>query len=134
MPRRVSDPPKTVLIVEDDEWIADAVAGALADEGFVVMQASCLRDARGLLARRHPDVLVLDLELPDGASDGLLDELAGRMSAPPSVLVSASPRAKGVATRHSIALLSKPFDLDELIAVVRSAIVRARPAWAKKRT
>ena len=68
------------LIVEDDADSAQMVAALIGNEGFSAATASSLRDARRQMAMRQPDLLLLDLRLPDGNGMSLLDEheLVGR--------------------------------------------------------
>jgi DNA-binding NtrC family response regulator len=65
------------LIVEDDPEAAASLAGLVAAEGFTVATAQSLGEARGELARRHPDVILLDLVLPDGSGLALAEEARG---------------------------------------------------------
>jgi DNA-binding NtrC family response regulator len=60
--------------------------------------------------------------LPDGLADELLEELARRASAPPTVMVSASPAAPEVARSYGIAFVAKPFDIDGLLMAIQRAI------------
>ena len=62
------------LIVEDDLETARAMAALVAAEKFTVATASTLRDARRQLALQTPDIVLLDLELPDGSGMELFDE------------------------------------------------------------
>ena len=54
-----------ILVVDDEPSIVDAVATALRYEGYEVDEASNGRDALGAVARREPDLIVLDWMLPD---------------------------------------------------------------------
>ena len=62
------------LIVEDDEDSARMMAALVAREGHSVMCAPSLATARGLIAMQRPDLLLLDLHLPDGDGLALFDE------------------------------------------------------------
>lgn len=65
-----------VLIVEDNLDSAEMMAALVATEGFTVAVANSLRDARGQLALHPPDVVLLDLMLPDGSGMELFDDPA----------------------------------------------------------
>lgn len=58
-----------LLVVEDDREIRAMMQSSLSVEGFEVQTAVSLSEARAMLQHRTPDVVVLDLGLPDG--DGL---------------------------------------------------------------
>jgi two-component system, OmpR family, KDP operon response regulator KdpE len=116
----------SALVVEDDETIREALMITLEGEGYVARGVASLSEAREALAGHSPTVVVLDLMLPDGRGDELLDELATRSDAPPTVLVSASPDAPAVARRFGIACMTKPFDLDHLLAMLQAAIAQQR--------
>jgi DNA-binding response OmpR family regulator len=70
---------KTVLLVDDDEWISNLLAELLREEGYFVLQASTAAKALELAAERAPDVIVLDLRLPDGSGVEVLRELRARV-------------------------------------------------------
>jgi two-component system, NtrC family, response regulator AtoC len=63
------------LIVEDDADSAQAMAELVAMQGFSVATAGSLRDARRQLALQQPDVVLLDLRLPDGSGMALFDDV-----------------------------------------------------------
>src|SRR6478736_1406201 len=62
------------LIVEDDTDAARMMAQLVANEGFSAATAQSLREARRQMAMQQPDVVLLDLKLPDGNGMALLDE------------------------------------------------------------
>jgi DNA-binding NtrC family response regulator len=62
------------LIVEDDADSAEMMAALIASEGFTAATAQTLRDARRHLAMREPDIVLLDLMLPDGSGMELFKE------------------------------------------------------------
>src|SRR3954449_9611443 len=57
--------PQRILVVDDEPSIVDAVATALRYEGYEVEEAATGRDALAGVARREPDLVVLDWMLPD---------------------------------------------------------------------
>ena len=62
------------LVVDDDSDAAETLAMLIADEGCSVACAGSLHDARRQLAMHRPDVVFLDLHLPDGSGFKLFDE------------------------------------------------------------
>lgn len=110
-----------ILVVEDDAVLSRAVCDALIDEGYVVLTASTAEAARAMLQRSRPSVLVLDLTLPDCFGGDLLAELAQTDDPPPTVILSVFHLASMIANRYNVELVSKPFEMDLLIAAVRRA-------------
>jgi len=111
-----------VFVVEDDRTIASAVCELLRDAGYAPRSASTLEEATRYLRELVPDCLVLDLSLPDGEADVLLAQLTRGREAPPTVLLSADPRARQLATRFAVAYVAKPFDADVLLAAIETAL------------
>ena len=74
------------LIVEDDADSARMMAALVINEGYSAATAQSLRDARRQLALQPPDLVLLDLRLPDGSGMSLLDDraLIGNSEATPA--------------------------------------------------
>ena len=119
--------PSTLLIVEDEQAIRRYVCSALESEGFRVFEAATQQ--RGLLeaASRQPDMLVLDLGLPDGDGLDLIRELRQWSSMPILVLSARSDESDKIAALDAGAddYLLKPFGMGELLARIRAALRRA---------
>src|SRR3954463_4577285 len=60
----------TILLVEDEVHAAQSLSRVLADQGHVVWHAETAADARAILRQNRPDLIILDLSLPD--VDGLV--------------------------------------------------------------
>ena len=113
-----------VLVVEDDREIRGLLMSVLAVEGFEVRSAVTVREAQALLQHDSPDLVILDLGLPDGDGADLLQRTRG-MAAPPVVVVSARhDEAQKIALLDAGAddYLVKPFGVGELLARVRVAL------------
>ena len=123
--------PHSVLVVEDDPALRDAMVRALRQDGYDVTSADGGRDALSQLETVEPDVVLLDLGLPqlDGLSVCRRLRTAGRRV--PVLVVTArdavSDRVSGLDAGADDYLV-KPFALDELLARVRALIRRAEPA------
>ena len=122
----------TILIVEDEQAIRRFVRSALEAEGFRVCEADGVQ--RGLIeaATRKPDLVVLDLGLPDGEGLDLIPRLKADCRAPVIVLSSRDQEADKVAALDLGAddYLTKPFGTAELLARVRTAIRHTRTTSA----
>jgi two-component system KDP operon response regulator KdpE len=113
-----------VLVVEDDREIRALMQSTLSVEGFDVATAVSLSEAEALLQHDPPDVVVLDLGLPDG--DGaLLVRRTRRTSSVPIIVVSARHQeAQKIELLDAGAddYLTKPFSVGELLARIRVAL------------
>jgi DNA-binding response OmpR family regulator len=106
---------RVVLVVDDDRTVQDAVREELANRDYEVVIASDGESALRLLDSIGPDVLVLDLELPN-VSGPLVAARLRRMENPPRLLIcSAIPYAPEIATDvEADAILLKPFVRSDL--------------------
>ncbi|GAC1351523.1 MAG: hypothetical protein NVS3B20_10390 [Polyangiales bacterium] len=111
-----------VLVVEDDDDIRGVLCDVLLDEGYLVREALSLAQARAHFQSGRPDAMLLDFQLGDGTGDELLNELVLRDAGTPTVMVSASPRARTVAHEFGISVVTKPFDVDCLLETLLRAI------------
>ncbi|MCZ3003865.1 response regulator, partial [Acinetobacter baumannii] len=75
-----------ILIVEDEANIRRFVGIALQDEGFQVFEADSVKRALIQAASRQPDLVIVDLGLPDGDGKQLISELRGWLAVPILVL------------------------------------------------
>ncbi|HTP73855.1 MAG TPA: two-component system response regulator KdpE [Burkholderiaceae bacterium] len=123
----MTEPVPRVLVVEDEAEIRRFVSQSLEREGFEVYQADSLQ--RGLIeaGTRRPDLLVLDLGLPDGDGVDLIRELRGWSNIPILVLSARSDEADKIEALDAGAddYLIKPFATGELLARVRAHLRRS---------
>jgi DNA-binding NtrC family response regulator len=113
------------LIVDDDLNFQLGLAEGVRQEGFTIATAASLKEARDELARNPPDVLFVDLNLPDGNGMELLDEPDGL---PETVLITgqASVETAVDALRRGVAdYLTKPVDFAR-VKMVLANVTRTR--------
>lgn len=124
----MSDPTPRILIVEDEAEIRRFVRLTLESEGHVVHEAGGLQ--RGLIeaGTRRPDLVVLDLGLPDGDGVQLIRDLRTWSAMPVIVLSARSGEADKIAALDAGAddYLVKPFGAGELMARVRAQLRRSQ--------
>ena len=115
-----------VLIVEDEQAIRRFLRTALEADGLRVYEAETLQ--RGLLeaATRKPDLIILDLGLPDGDGIDFIRDLRQWIAIPVIVLSARSAESDKIAALYAGAddYLSKPFGIGELQARLRVALRR----------
>lgn len=116
-----------ILIVEDDDSLARALLDAFGFEGFAVRRAADGATALQLAAEFRPDVILLDVSLPDADGFALFGPLHARGR---SSIIFLTARGQRPDKLRGLGLgaddyVTKPFDLEELIARVRVALRRA---------
>lgn len=123
-------PSPTALVIEDEAQIRRFVRGALEAEGFVVHECGTQREGLAAAGTRRPDLLVLDLGLPDGEGLTLIRDVRGWSTMPIIVLSARSDEADKIAALDAGAddYLTKPFGTGELLARVRANLRRPRGA------
>jgi two-component system KDP operon response regulator KdpE len=112
-----------VLVVEDDREIRSLMQSSLSVEGFEVQTAVTLSEAEALWRHSPPDVIVLDLGLPDG--DGWACSRGAPAGSTPVIVVSARHQeAQKILLLDAGAddYLTKPFSVGELLARIRVAL------------
>lgn len=120
---------KRLLVVDDEPNLLRAVAAVLRSEGFEIATARNAREALISVAQSVPDLIVSDVRMP--GTDGF--QLARKLrSAPHSALVpivfltakdETEDRIEGFQSGVDV-YLTKPFDPDELVAVIKSILTR----------
>jgi two-component system KDP operon response regulator KdpE len=125
-------PAPVAIVIEDEPQIRRFVRGALESEGWQVHEAGTLRDGLAAAGTRKPDLLVLDLGLPDGDGIGLIRDVRGWSAVPIIVLSARIDEADKIAALDAGAddYLTKPFGTGELLARVRANLRRPRAAAA----
>jgi two-component system KDP operon response regulator KdpE len=123
-------PTPVAIVIEDEPQIRRFVRGALEAEGWQVHEASTLREGLVAAGTRQPDLLVLDLGLPDGDGISLIRDVRGWSGVPIIVLSARIDEADKIAALDAGAddYLTKPFGTGELLARVRANLRRTRAA------
>ena len=120
---------KRVLVIEDEQPIAEPLADALRREGFDVELAGSAADGLDAFSAHAPDIILLDVMLPDGDGRDVLRQIR-QTSHVPVLMVS----ARGEEMDRVLGLelgaddyVTKPFSAAELVARMR-AVLRRSPA------
>ena len=121
-----------VLVVDDDVALARALAINLRARGFEVTVASTGREALDGVARARPEVVVLDLGLPDLDGIEVLQGIRGWNAVPVVVLSARASSDEKVDALDAGAddYVIKPFEMNELLARLRAAVRRGRTSGA----
>lgn len=118
---------QTVLVVDDEVVIAEAVAAVLQDEGYQVVTATNGQEGLARAAEVRPDLVLVDMMMP--VMDG--EEMSRRLREDPAmrevpiVVMSAVHRSLRELPFAHTAFLPKPFDLDTLLETIAKALQRS---------
>jgi two-component system KDP operon response regulator KdpE len=116
--------PTKLLIIEDDVHIRRLLRAAIQRAGHVAVEAATAREGLSLLDIEKPDVVLLDLGLPDRDGIELIQPIKARSTATLLVVSAREDVAEKVAALDLGAddYLTKPFDTEELLARIRTAL------------
>lgn len=128
-PLRFPDPSPHVLVVDDERMIRWSLRAGLEDAGAIVEEAASLAEARRRLEEAWPDLVLLDLRLPDGSGSELLEEALAQDPELPIIMITAYGSLEGAvqAMRDGAQdYIAKPFELDELVHKCGAILERHR--------
>jgi two-component system OmpR family response regulator len=123
--------PARILVVDDQPNIVDMLATVLSFHGFEVDRAGTAADALARAAERRPDLVLLDVMLPDGDGREVCRRLRAAGSAAGVVYLTARDARDDVITGLAYGgddWITKPFDIDVLLARVRAVLRRTGAA------
>ena len=125
---------RTILLVEDEESITTPLVEALRREGFDTAVSATAVESLGLAERVKPDLVLLDVMLPDGSGFDVCRELRARSRVPIIMLTARGEETDRVAGLELGAddYVVKPFSARELVARVRAVLRRAAEAGERK--
>ena len=116
-------PQHLILIVEDDDAISRLLSTSLQQHGYKTLLAGDRHAALREIQSRSPDLILLDLGLPDGDGKELIKTIRSHLSTPIIVVSARNEEAEIIASLDAGAddYVTKPFSTHELLARVRSA-------------
>jgi DNA-binding NtrC family response regulator len=116
-----------VLIVDDEANLVTSVAYGLRAHGFDSIGAATAAEGLALARERRPDAVLLDQKLPDTPGIDMIAPIRSLDAAVPIIMISAHgdiPTAVEAVRRGARDFVTKPFDLDDLAAALRTALAR----------
>ncbi len=119
-----------VLVVEDDATLARAMTRNLSARGYDAHSAASVADATTLLRGVRPDLVLLDIDLPDGSGWDVLRALraAGGAEIPVIAMSALRPNPRLCTEMHVVGVLEKPFPMESLLRLVALAMGHAAAA------
>ena len=127
IPAQRDPEPRTVLVVDDDKSVRDLIAVILECEGFAVITAANGEEALRLAAELHPDLVTLDVMMPDMDGWEVGRQLAENVETADirRLVVSAKPMAELEASADrglAHAVLTKPFDFASFVGAIEDVL------------
>ncbi len=123
---QVTEGKETVLVVDDEPYITDLLSAALRFEGFAVEVAPTGGEALQAARSLRPDLVLLDVMLPDMTGTEVCRRLRQQGDAVPVVFLTArdATEDKVAGLKMGDDYVTKPFSLDELVARIRAVLRR----------
>jgi DNA-binding response OmpR family regulator len=117
-----------IVVIDDEESVRDVVKAYLEKDGFTVYVAANGRDGLALAERRKPDLIVLDLMLPDISGEEICQEVRSRSDVPIVMLTAKATEDERIGGLIAGAddYLVKPFSPRELVARVHAVLRRTK--------
>src|SRR5262245_47513965 len=119
----------TLLVVDDEDIIREALEALLGAEGYTVVTAATAQQGLDALGRRPVDAVLLDLMLPDKNGLDVLEDIRRMDDEVPVIMITAFgtiESAVAATKRGAFYYCTKPFKHDEVLTVLRNAVERRR--------
>jgi DNA-binding NtrC family response regulator len=115
--------PKKILVIDDDPIISRYLENIFNDNGYATCSAANGIEAYDVLQKEHPDLITLDLEMPEEAGSRFYRKLTKNKDFKniPVIVISGVP-SRHLAIKNAIESISKPFDPEKLIGIVKNTI------------
>ena len=129
----------TIFTIDDDKDLCEALALSLEMHGHKVERGNCVTDLKKLLVIKTPDLIILDIDMPDGSGDEVLKGLQEHNSTRdiPVIMLTATVQKKKVIEcleMGAVDYMTKPYHPEELIVRVEAALSIKKLAVEKEST
>ena len=121
---------RTILVVDDVAELSDGLRLILERQGHKVLQARDGRQAREMVDRVRPDLVILDMMMPRMGGYPVLEHYKDRPDAPPFIMITANEGSRHKAYAELLGVvdyLRKPFPMERLLEAVDKAFGTAQP-------
>jgi CheY-like chemotaxis protein len=114
---------KKVLVIDDDPVVVKYLISLLEDNGYETCTAANGKEAMNVLKAEKPDLITLDLEMPEewGTRFYRKFKQEEELKDTPVIIISGMP-SRHLSVRDAVGYLAKPFDPEEVIALVEKAL------------
>ncbi|MCY2939811.1 MAG: response regulator [Planctomycetota bacterium] len=123
--------PKTILVVDDDAELSDAIKIMLEHRGHQIVQARDGKQARELVDRIRPDLVIIDMMMPRMGGYPVLEHYKDRTDAPPFIMITANEGARHKAYAEMLGVVDyirKPFPMERLLDAVDRGLSQTPPS------
>jgi DNA-binding response OmpR family regulator len=127
---------KTILVVDDDRELVDALRAMLERQGYRVIQAHDGHQAKQAVYNQRPDLMILDMMMPRMGGYPVLEHFKDKADAPPIIMVTANEGSRHKVYAEYLGVidyLRKPFAMERLLETVNKALGTAKPVDDAKR-
>ena len=126
----MSEPQKTVLVIEDDRDISATIQGVLSAAGYRVLSANNGQDGRRLIQTQQPDLVLTDMMMPRMGGFPVLEFMAELPDPPPVIMMTANEGSRHKAYAEMLGVvdyLRKPFAMEVMLESISRAIAGRKP-------
>ena len=114
--------PKKIMIIDDDPTVVRYLQAVFSDNGYTTFTASSTSEALELVRQEKPDLITLDLQLPDEWGPRFYRKLRKEKDLKDIPIIVISGIDGDHAVKDAIAFIAKPFDPEKLIGIVKNTI------------
>lgn len=117
--------PHKVLVIDDDPYIVKYLIDILTDNGYATCSASNGAEGIDVLKREKPDLVTLDLEMPEEWGPRFYRKMVKEpgFENTPVIVISGLPGIH-LAIKNAVASLKKPFDPNALLEIIKDALAK----------
>ncbi|MCT4534102.1 DVU0259 family response regulator domain-containing protein [Halodesulfovibrio sp.] len=121
--------PHKVLVIDDDPYIVKYLIDILTDNGYATCSASNGAEGIEVLKRENPDLVTLDLEMPEEWGPRFYRKMTKEpgFENTPVIVISGLPGIH-LAIKNAVASLKKPFDPNALLEIIKDALAKKENA------
>jgi DNA-binding response OmpR family regulator len=116
---------KTILVVDDDRELVDALRSMLERQGYRVIQAHDGHQAKQAVYNQRPDLMILDMMMPRMGGYPVLEHFKDKSDAPPIIMVTANEGSRHKVYAEYLGVIDyirKPFAMERLLETVQKAL------------
>jgi DNA-binding response OmpR family regulator len=118
---------KTILVVDDDQELADGLRVVLEKQGFRVIQARDGQQGKQAVYNHRPDLVILDMMMPRMGGYPVLEHFRGKADAPPIIMITANEGSRHKAYAEYLGVVDyirKPFAMERLLEAVQRGLAQ----------
>ena len=126
---------QTILVVDDEPMVLDLFQKILSRERYTLLTASNGKEALELVCKKRPDLVILDLKLPDMSGIETLRRINRRNENPEVIIITgygSMETARAAMRLGAYDYITKPFDIDYIRALIEDALSAASGSLVQK--